>query len=62
MAACGQGTMSVSYEGNCPLLLSPTGLLLLGLAFLPGHPPEGWLQMFCHLSHLVLYMKSVAVN
>ena len=36
--ASGQGTTLVSYEGNC--LLSPTGLLLLGLAFLPGHLPE----------------------
>ena len=37
MVASGQGTTLVSYEGNCPLLLSPAGLLLLGLAFLPGH-------------------------
>ena len=39
--ASGQGTTLVSYEGKCPLLPSPPGLLLLGLAFLPGHPPEG---------------------
>ena len=53
MAVSGQGTMSVSHEGNCPLLPSPASLLLLGLAFPPGHLPEGWLQMFCHLSHLI---------
>ena len=41
MAASGQGTMSVSHEGNCPLLPSPAGPLLLGLAFPPGDPPEG---------------------
>ena len=41
MAASGQGTTSASGEGNCALLPSPTGPLLLGLAFLPGHPPEG---------------------
>ena len=41
MVASGQGTMSVSGEGNCPLLPSLTSLLLLGLAFLPGHLPEG---------------------
>ena len=41
MAASGQGTMSVSDEGNCPLLPSPAGPLLLGLAYLPGHLPEG---------------------
>ena len=53
MVASGQGTMSVSWEGNCPLLPSPAGPLLLGLAFLPGHLPEGWLQTFCHLSHSI---------
>ena len=50
MAASGQEIPLVSGEGNC-LLLSPTGLLLLGLAFLAGHLPEGWLQMFCDFSH-----------
>ena len=39
--ASGQGTTLASYEGNCPLLPSPASLLLLGLAFPPGHPPEG---------------------
>ena len=43
MAASRQETMSVSREGNCPLLPSPIGLLLLGLAFLFGHLPEGWI-------------------
>ena len=33
MAASGQGTMSVSEEGNHPLLPSPTGLLPLGWLF-----------------------------
>ena len=41
MVASGQGTMSVSYERNCPLLPSPAGPLLLRLAFPPGYPPEG---------------------
>ena len=53
MVASGQETMLVSYEGNRPLLLSPAGPLLLGLAFLSGHPPKVWLQMFCHLSQSI---------
>ena len=39
--ACGQGTMPVSGEGNCPLPPSPAGLLLHGLAFPSGPLPEG---------------------
>ena len=42
MAASGQGTTLVQVmKGKHPLLLSPIGLLLLGLAFPPGHLPEG---------------------
>ena len=47
--ASGQGTMLASYGGNYPLLSSPTGLLLPGLAFPPGPLPEGWLQTGYHL-------------
>ena len=53
MVATGQGTMLVSWEGNHPLLPSPVSLLPPGLAFPFGHPPEDWLQMFCHLSCLI---------
>ena len=49
--ASGQGTMLASYGGKYPLLPSPANLLLLGLAFPPGHLPEGWLQTYYHLHH-----------
>ena len=53
MVASGQVPTLVGGEGNCPLLPSPVGLPLLGLAFPLGHLPEGWLKMFYQLSHLI---------
>ena len=53
MVASGLDTKMASGKENYLLPLAPVGPLHFELALLYGHLPEGWLQMFYQLGHLI---------